>query len=213
MKILFDGDSLAYGFRPDGQKTDITYPEVIAKRLHAEVRNIAVPGYSYTARTIYDTQCLSGRVMNEQIFYEGYDLICLAAGANDYGHDYPLGTIDDNSITTFAGSVQYLIQKIKKQTNSKILIITPQYRGRYQDIFANCMKYKNKCGCTLTDYEQMLLLIAQREQVPIYHASKIGIVNEDNIKDATYDGLHPYSLYYDKIGNSIATFIEQELSF
>lgn len=222
-KILFEGDSITYGYagleekkyfmqplESRRMKSSVTYPERVSQILGCQYKVGAVSGS--TAGPIWPghnnniyTRLLTGRVS-----YAGYDVVSLAVGTNDYAHDLPLGQLGDTAENkTFYGYMNTIVKLIRLQNRTaKIVFILPTYRNEQDFDFTKSGYYaENRLGYTLSEYCTALKEIAANNKIYVYDSSKYGALTKQNILYATIDGLHPTTRYYAEIGNKIAEFL------
>lgn len=212
-KILFDGDSITFGIVQNEKQGRTPYPKRVGEVLNCETTNISECGKSIAAASHKKGYNISEQVEKGWIDYTGYDIICIANGATDYNFNVPLGAEDSMDINTFYGAYNYVITEIRRQNpNAEIVLITPIYRVYRRGTGADYgMYFPNHIGYTQMDYCHAILRIAELKGCYAYDSTLMNIVNENNIMTATVDGLHPTQEYYVKIGDSLATYIEENI--
>lgn len=138
------------------------------------------------------------------------DLIQIFMGTNDYGHDTPLGTIDDASDISFYGALNVIIKGLQtKYPTSRIVFVTPLHRYG-----ANGLTYdytQNGAGKTLKDYVDAIKQTCERYSVPVIDLFNISGINPA-IPDmkSTYmpDGIHPNDAGHELIANLMQNYLE-----
>lgn len=140
------------------------------------------------------------------------DVIVVFGGTNDYEHgDAPLGSVEDESRTTFCGSMNYLIDKIRElYPEATLVVMTP---ARRKDDFLPCERKKDLCGIVgpiLKEYVDDIVEICRRKKVPVLNLfEKLDIdpnLQEDYEK-YTGDGLHFNDIGHVIIGKLLAGFL------
>ena len=142
------GDSITNGYNPNGYVTD-TYQKLIADKLNAGFQKLGVNSTPICPNSDYtDGQNNNAFVYRYTQISANADLIIVAGGTNDFRHNVPLGTPNDDASdfeTTFYGAVDYLITNIvTSYVGAKLVFITPFHQ--INDTVAN------NAGFKLTDY-------------------------------------------------------------
>jgi len=140
------------------------------------------------------------------------DVIVVFGGTNDYGHgDAPLGKVGDKDRTTFCGSVDYLINRIRElYPNAFLVFMTPAHRQG--DTLPSDDKLQ-RCGIVgrpLVEYVDAVVAICKSYNVPVLNLYKDLGVDPNNLSDFekyTGDGLH----YNDEGHHLIAKKLEEFL--
>lgn len=121
----------------------------------------------------------------------GYDLITLFAGTNDFGGNTELGNITDSfDSDTTCGKLHLFIKSILGEyPNIRIVGITPLPRGK----FGTQVGYgeANATGKTLSDYVKAIKGVYELYHIPFVNLYDIIGWNEYNISEKTSDNLHP----------------------
>ena len=101
------------------------------------------------------------------------DLISIFMGTNDYGHDTPLGTIDDQTDVSFYGALNVIVPALlEKHPNATIVFITPLHRYGYGTNTATGMAHTydsapNGAGHTLEDYVNAIKAVCEKYSVDV----------------------------------------------
>ena len=145
------------------------------------------------------------------------DLIIIYMGTNDYGHETPLGTIDDTTDTSFYGALNVIIPwLIENRPNSRIVIMTPIHRYGFgtSSITGTAFTYDylpNGRGYKLSDYVNALKDIANKYSLPVIDLYNLFTLDPTDATTRTNyipDGLHPnaagHRLLADTIKNSLS---------
>ena len=244
--ILFDGDSITKGYTWSGDTAEVSFPIRVAQLTGCTIVNQAETGATLAQRTS-ETSSLWQRIVgaygesetagawkssgkssileeadsfdSEQFLedYGMYDVICIAAGTNDWNDRVPIGKITDFRSDTFYGAWNEIFDRLLflKQENPdlKIVLITPLYRGRYgSDMTMVGMDVENGRGYTLQEFVNAIYDIRDQYQedldIYVYDSVEAGIVTQDNYLTTLYDSLHPTRETYLKIGASVADFLK-----
>lgn len=198
------GDSITFGYTANGNITN-TYQKQIADMLGCEFQKLGVistpicPNSDYTGGQNDDAFVYRW----DQIASDA-DIIIVAGGTNDYGHNVPLGTPTDNISLyeqTFYGAVNYLITNITvTYPYARVVFITPFHRqGDYQ---------QNTAGYTLLDYVEAIQNMCKRYGVKCIDGySDSGINTLQAFQNVNMsDGLHPTQSGHDLIFKNLMPF-------
>ena len=180
------GDSITFGEGNDGK----SYADIIADE-HNDVclEKIALGGLRAKELVVYANN--------------GYldvdktpNLVTLFVGTNDYGTEI--------SLDEFENSVDSLISIVKKQfPNSRIVFITPLYRDYFGDRTNIISGMVNKIGISLYEYRDIIKKKASEQGLEIYELTEDEFINKDNLRELTYDGLHPNKKGYKLIADRV----------
>ena len=208
-KILFAGDSITYGYLEDKTRTPVPYPERVK-------RVTGIAGYqnaSYTGCTIArrpDTSnSLAARVENGTISFEGYSVIWLAAGTNDYARNVEIGKVGDTSDTTIFGALNTIFAAIAEQNpTAKVVLMTPLYRGRLNNDWSKRgYYYLNSAGYSLEDYCIALKRAANKYGAYVFDSERQGIITEANYSAMLGEALHPTEETYVMLAKAISAYL------
>jgi len=137
-----------------------------------------------------------------------YDLVTIFAGTNDYGGNYPLGTIADaKTVASTYGSLQKAIDTIFTAYPSiKLAFFTPMQRG----VFAGSPTYPapNGLGFKLEDYVKAIKDVCAIYSVPVCDLFYISGFNSYTLATWTNDNLHPSPLGNTKMYPIMGNFLE-----
>ncbi|MDD6212337.1 MAG: GDSL-type esterase/lipase family protein [Clostridiales bacterium] len=211
--ILFDGDSITWGYTWGKERAEVTFPDRVSQITGCDYTNVGVSNSTVARRSSSDQKSLVARAKSGETDYRGYSVICIAAGTNDYNYDVPMGVLGDDSEQTFFGAWENIFMEIRRQNpDAKVVLVTPVYRGRYQSDWSQVgMKCKNSCGYTLEDYTEAIRRVANRHGAYVYNSSVNGVITKANYRMSTFDSLHPVRETYAKMGELIADFMIQEV--
>lgn len=209
--VVFVGDSITAG-----TGTDKTYCEYLAESMgFGSVTVMGVPGSCMSTTSDYGTT--KSPLINRWQNIPDADLIVVFMGTNDYGHDTPLGTIDDTGDVSFYGALNTIIPGIiAAHPNSRVVFMTPLHRynvGQSQ-ITGSSYTYDylpNGRGHTLNDYVDAIKAVCERWSVPV-----IDLFAESGINPAVAahktsympDGIHPNAAGHEKISYLIQNRLE-----
>lgn len=205
------GDSITAG-----SGTTKTYWEFLNEFLNPlSMKAMGVSGSCVSATSDYGTG--NSPLINRYTSIPDSDVITIYMGTNDYGHETPLGTIDDKGDISFYGALNTIIPGIlAAHPNSRLIWITPTHRyGRgTSGILGTAFTYDyipNGRGHNLKDYVDAIKAVCERHSVPVIDLFNIsGIDPSISEVRSKYmpDGLHPNEAGHEKIASIIAASIE-----
>ncbi len=205
------GDSITAG-----SGTTKTYWEFLNEFLNPlSMKAMGVSGSCVSATSDYGTS--NSPLINRYTSIPDSDVITIYMGTNDYGHETPLGTIDDKGDISFYGALNTIIPGIlAAHPNSRLIWITPTHRyGRgTSGILGTAFTYDyipNGRGHNLKDYVDAIKAVCERHSVPVIDLFNIsGIDPSISEVRSKYmpDGLHPNEAGHEKIASIIAASIE-----
>jgi len=146
------------------------------------------------------------------------DMIFIFMGTNDYGHETPLGTIEDSEDVSFYGAWNVIIPEIQEMhPDSKIILITPTRRYGFGVSTSSGEPFTfdylpNGKGHSLPDYVNAIKDIAAKyslKLIDLYSllGSKLD-ASDENIKTLYMpDGLHPNSFGHKLIADTIEDWL------
>ena len=179
------------------------------------MKAMGVSGSCVSATSDYGTS--NSPLINRYTSIPDSDVITIYMGTNDYGHETPLGTIDDKCDISFYGALNTIIPGIlAAHPNSRLIWITPTHRyGRgTSGILGTAFTYDyipNGRGHNLKDYVDAIKAVCERHSVPVIDLFNIsGIDPSISEVRSKYmpDGLHPNEAGHEKIASIIAASIE-----
>lgn len=192
---VFVGDSITYGIGCDGDK----YWEILEETLQlSSVTGMGVAGSCISATSDYGTN--NSPLINRYDTIPEADLISIFMGSNDYGHDTPLGTIDDTTDVSFYGALNVIIPALQaKYPSSRIVFVTPMHRYGFGTNSATNQTHtydyiENGEGNTLKDYVDALKEVCERYSVPVVDMFTMSGLNPSlEVIRTNYmpDGIHP----------------------
>lgn len=145
------------------------------------------------------------------------DLITIFMGTNDWGHETPLGTIEDTTDVSFYGALNVIIPDLMTMhPNARIIWITPMHRYGFgtSKILGKAFTYDhiaNGKGHTLKDYVDAIKDVCGRYSIPIIDLySMSGLHPSIAAHKSTYmpDGLHPNKAGHAKMAYLISKWLQ-----
>lgn len=153
----------------------------------------------------------------EGILKDDNDLIIVLCGTNDWaGPMTQLGEItDDVSGSTFYACVKRVVTTITTRTKSKLILCTPPQRynstdeGRSTNDLGEPL---NANGKTLRQYANAIVEVGNLYGIDVVNLNAILGWNKFNVRNFTYDGLHPNKNGAKWISKLMAKMIEEHCS-
>lgn len=209
--VTFVGDSITAGVGTN--KTYCNYLDEIIS--FEKIVNMGVAGSCISAMSDYGNNNLP--LINRYKSIPKSDLIVLFMGTNDYGHETPLGTIEDTTDTSFYGALNIIIPGILSMyPNSQLIVITPLHRYGFGSSKITKEPYTydyipNGRGHNLNDYVDALRKVCERWSVPVIDLFSNSSINPalPAIKNIYMpDGLHPNEKGHERISQIISAHLE-----
>ncbi|MCR4869560.1 MAG: SGNH/GDSL hydrolase family protein [Lachnospiraceae bacterium] len=243
--ILFIGDSLTYGspYKTQLSRYLYSYPRRIHELTGVNYYNAAIPGATlgynpvqlasfHRYRIISDVlpplrmgqtpqTHIKGLLDKNSTPLDGFDVVVLCAGTNDYTDQIPLGRPNDSKTTTYYGALNHFFTAIASANRIRagagkepIQIVLPDlfYSDRTTrfDIRNNRFKKKNGIGLTLKDYQKAIDTIRKKytkKGLAIHRFRTQHIITHVNCPVATADNLHMTKTTYARYGNELSAFL------
>ena len=209
---VFVGDSITAG-----SGTTKIYFEYLAERLGlSSVTPMGVGGSCISAASNYgqSNQPLINRYQN----IPSADLIVVFMGTNDYGHETPLGSVNDTQDGTFYGALNTIVPElVSNHTSSKVVFVTPLHRYGFgtSNILGTKYTYDsvpNGVGATLGDYAEAITTVCANNDVPVIDLYAEYILDpSDAVIRTEYmpDGLHPNAVGHEVIAGIMESHIRR----
>ena len=205
------GDSITAG-----SGTTETYWSMLKNILGlSKMTGMGVGGSCVSAKSDYGTG--NSPLINRWNNIPEADLITIFMGTNDWGHETPLGTIDDTTDVSFYGALNVIIPGLMtKYPNARIVWITPMHRYGFgtSKILGTAFTYdhvKNGRNCTLKDYVDAIKDVCGRYSIPVIDLYSIsGLHPSIPAHKSTYmpDGLHPNKAGHAKMAYLISKWLQ-----
>ncbi|MBR2461098.1 MAG: hypothetical protein IKB34_07720 [Clostridia bacterium] len=205
---IFVGDSITAGTNCDDRK----YWELLKDYLElGSSDGLGIAGSCISSTSDYGIE--HDPLINRYDEIPEADLITVFMGTNDYGHDTPLGTIDDTTDTSFYGALNVIIPALQaKYPNSKLVFITPLHRYGFGTNSATGEAHTfdyipNGAGHTLEEYVNAILDVCEKYSVSVIDLYSNLDLDASLLETREYymeDGLHPNSAGHRLIAEYVA---------
>lgn len=181
----------------------------------SKMTGMGVGGSCVSAQSDYGTG--NSPLINRYKNIPEADLITIFMGTNDWGHETPLGTIEDTTDVSFYGALNVIIPGLMTMyPNARIIWITPMHRYGFgtSKILGTAFTYDhvaNGRGCTLKDYVDAIKDVCGRYSIPIIDLySMSGLHPSIAAHKSTYmpDGLHPNKAGHEKMAYLISKWLQ-----
>ena len=210
VSITFIGDSITYGVG-----TDKTYWKMLDEsKEFGNVRGYGVSGSCISSKSDYGNN--NSPLINRYMNLPYSNIYVIFMGTNDYGHETPLGNIDDNSDTSFYGALNVIVSGIKnKYDDSEIVFVTPLHRyGAGTSKILN-QKYtydylNNGVEASLGDYRKAIIDICNKynlQYIDLYNETGFTPENAEFRKEYMPDGIHPNQKGHEIISQIIKKYL------
>ena len=210
---VFVGDSITAGTNCDGE----TYWELLKEALElGSVTDMGIAGSCISSTSDYGLE--NSPLINRFDSIPEADLISIFMGTNDYGHDTPLGTIDDMEDVSFYGALNVILSALKvKYPNATIVFVTPLHRYGFGTNSATGETHTfdsvpNGAGHTLEDYVNAIKLACEKHGVAVvdlYCELDMDPSNDETREYYMPDGLHPNTAGHRQIANILTHSFEE----
>lgn len=205
------GDSITAG-----SGTTQTYWSMLKDILGlSKMTGMGVGGSCVSAKSDYGTG--NSPLINRWNNIPEADLITIFMGTNDWGHETPLGTIEDTTDVSFYGALNVIIPGLMtKYPNARIIWITPMHRYGFgtSKILGTRFTFDhlpNGRDCTLEDYVNAIKDVCSRWSIPVIDLySMSGLHPYIAPHKSTYmpDGLHPNKAGHEKMAYLISKWLQ-----
>lgn len=205
--LVIYGDSISTTEFGGGGYQDLLYKQLNVDKIY----NHAV---SASATALTSVENLMNILSNENNIHEDADLIIIWYGTNDWYWGNKLGNGPDDNVDTFFGALNAALKILQSRCKkANIILLTPIFRNQVpfgvedNGESVNAYFFKNKVGCTLNDYKQVLMKTSEIRCVPILDTHVMSQINEYNFDIFLEDGIHPSKLGYERIGKVLINYI------
>ena len=172
---------------------------------------MGVGGSCVSAMSDYKTA--NSPLINRYASIPESDIITIYMGTNDYGHETPMGTINDLEDVSFYGALNVIIPGIQKaQPDAKLVWITPTHRYGFgtSKLLGTAFTYDylpNGRGYSLNYYVEAIKEVCEKYDVPVIDLFSLSEMDPSLSKVRTQympDGLHPNAAGHERIAAVIA---------
>ena len=207
---VFVGDSITAG-----TGTTKIYYEYLKESLGlGSVTAMGVPGSCISDASDYGQK--NQPLINRYLNIPSADLIVIFMGTNDYGHETPLGSIEDKQDGTFCGALNTIVPAlVAKHTSSKIVFVTSLHRYGFgtSKILGTKFTYDhipNGVGAALGDYVDAIKTVCAKNGVSVldlHTECTLDPSDEEVRSEYMPDGIHPNADGHELIAEIIASHI------
>ena len=165
-------------------------------------------------------------ISNTAIDY--YDVVVLAAGANDFKMNVELGSINSSDVSTFYGALNHIMSKIEKASENRVSRGETPIKVVFADLHCGFHLYdykhivirdlaSNKIGILFSTYRQALDNIYDKWQSSEYltlssfDIRDYDVIDDENFPYNTIDNLHLTKFSYTQYGNVFADFLVENV--
>ncbi len=165
-------------------------------------------------------------ISNTAIDY--YDVVVLAAGANDFKRNVELGSINSSDVSTFYGALNHIMSKIEKASENRVSRGESPIKVVFADLHYGFHLYgfkqivirdlaSNKIGLLFSTYRQALDNIYNKWQSSEYltlssfDIRDYDVITDENFPYSTVDNLHLTKFGYSQYGNVFADFLVENV--
>ena len=201
-KVTCVGDSITAG-----SGTTKTYWSILDDTLELEsMTGMGVAGSCVSATSDYKTS--NSPLINRYKSIPDSDIITIYMGTNDYGHETPMGTIDDTEDVSFYGALNVIIPGIQKAHPDALLVwMTPTHRYGFgtSKMLGTAFTYDhlpNGRGYSLDDYVDAIKEVCDKYDVPVIDLFTLSGMDPSLSEVRSQympDGLHLNSAGHEKI--------------
>ena len=201
-KVTCVGDSITAG-----SGTTKTYWSILDDTLELEsMTGMGVAGSCVSATSDYKTG--NSPLINRYKSIPDSDIITIYMGTNDYGHETPMGTIDDTEDVSFYGALNVIIPGIQKAHPDALLVwMTPTHRYGFgtSKMLGTAFTYDhlpNGRGYSLDDYVDAIKEVCDKYDVPVIDLFTLSGMDPSLSEVRSQympDGLHLNSAGHEKI--------------
>ena len=208
---IFIGDSIT-----NGVGTDKIYYEFIQEELDLNsATGYGVSGSCFSSKSDYGLS--NSPLASRYDSLPSSDLIMVFMGTNDYGHETPLGSIEDTTDISFYGALNVVVNGlISKNPTSSIVFVTPLHRYGFgtSKILNEKFTYDylpNGRGHSLKDYRDAIINVCERYSLPVIDLYANSGINPciKSIKNTYFpDGIHPNEKGHERIASIMCNYLQ-----
>ena len=208
--VVFVGDSITAGLGT----TKIYYKYLEENLKFGSVTPMGVSGSCISSGSDYGQS--KEPLINRYKNIPSADLIVIFMGTNDYGHETPLGNVDDTQDGTFYGALNIIVPElVSKFSSNKIVFVTPMHRYGYgtSKILGTKFTYDNIAngvGAKLSDYAEALKTVCSNNGIyviDLHTECTLNPADPETRSEYMPDGLHPNATGHKVIADIIESHL------
>ena len=206
MKLGFLGDSITEGCGASSPNKN--YVTLVGKFLNAEVKNYGVGGTKIGRLNDLEYPHIWNMDFNVRTCFIDNDLdyLFVFGGTNDFGNGgIPLGKTNDNTVYTFSGAINTLIDSLSEKIGKdRLIFILPI--NRFNENNKTWLEHK-----TLADFIQKMKDVLEYRGVKYidWFNKLFKTPISDRPTEYFTDGLHPNDKGYKIIAEELAKYIQK----
>lgn len=223
-RFVFEGDSITFGVDNSlvtpNTNAAISYPEWCCMALgivYDKSMNRGVSGCTISYDSSFETSSPWAKSIYtrcKDYNYANADCVVIAAGTNDWSYGRVFGDVGSSDVTTVAGALNYIINKIYTDNpKARIFLVAPAQRFLRSGSYMDPLTQTNKNGVLLGDFCNDMVNYAKAYGIPILNQFENSVINKWNYKNGTVstDWLHFKTEGYRQMGYKVANFIENNI--
>lgn len=132
------------------------------------------------------------------------DVIFVFGGTNDYHYDKKLGEKTDDTVSTFYGALNVLIDALKGRCPNALIIFATPLQRTLMPISGNI---ENNLGFVLEDYVRAIIEVCDEKGIVVMDLYDNSAITAECADRYTFDGLHPNEEGFAVLADEIVAFL------